>query len=68
MREGPAIGICERPAIGMCEGSGIGMHEGPGIGAEGPATGMEGLAVAGKLSFGSGWCLPRFCNQRACRD
>ena len=68
MREGSGIGICEGPAIGMCEGSGIGMHEGPGIGAEGPATGMEGLAVAGKLSFGSRWRLPRFCNRRACQD
>ena len=68
MCEGPAIGICEGPAIGMHEGSGIGMHKGPGIGAEGLATGMEGPAAAGKLSFGFGRHLPRFCNQRACRD
>ena len=27
---------------------------------EGSATGMEGPAAAGKLSFGSGWCLRDF--------
>ena len=57
------------PAIGMHEGSGIGIREGPAIGICGFAlicTGTEGPAAAGKLSFGSGRRLPRFCNWRAC--
>ena len=76
--EGAAIGICEGAAIGICEGAAIGMHEGSGIGmCEGPAigicgfvllcTGTEGPAAAGKLSFGSRWHLPQFCNCRAYR-
>ena len=60
--------MCEGPAIGIDTDPVTGTREGPATGPEGLATGMEGPAAAGKLSFGSRQHLPQFCNWRACQD